>query len=412
MSGPSPTERPLLGLTMIVKDEAPCIRKTIDSTKGVVDVWTILDTGSTDGTQQVVRGASSDAAYGALHEEPFVDYATSRNRALELHESGAGPAVFALSLSADETLVGGEALRAFLEERRDAPDGAYCIEMRSGDKRWFYPRVLRVGAGWKYVGEVHEVPRGPNGETHGPLVPGVSIIYAATDPERHKRRVTDFDLPRLLLAAEDATRPIEERAQAIWFLGQTYEEIAQATERTSGGPWISLKLAAMSYYWRRSEIGHEDVLKSHYAIFRYLAVGASVGFWTLDELLVKLSAVVDMEPDLAEARYLLAAYAAKKDPREGLFFAEEAARVSREALEAPPLQFPADTRLEWLSLEIAANCAKEIGRGDYAKVLAERAIIAGGPRDRFQAFINYVPPPPECRAEVDPVPAEPQVAEL
>jgi hypothetical protein len=47
------TVRGLLGLVMIVKNEAHGIRETLESFKPFIDRWTILDTGSTDGTQRI-----------------------------------------------------------------------------------------------------------------------------------------------------------------------------------------------------------------------------------------------------------------------------------------------------------------------------------------------------------------------
>ena len=40
-----------LGLVMIVKDEVATINITLGSMRGHIDEWTIVDTGSTDGTQ-------------------------------------------------------------------------------------------------------------------------------------------------------------------------------------------------------------------------------------------------------------------------------------------------------------------------------------------------------------------------
>ena len=40
-----------LGLVMIVKDEAATIQTTLASMRDHIDDWTIVDTGSTDGTQ-------------------------------------------------------------------------------------------------------------------------------------------------------------------------------------------------------------------------------------------------------------------------------------------------------------------------------------------------------------------------
>ena len=40
-------------LNMIVKNEQPVIRRCLASVKEMIDYWVIVDTGSTDGTQDL-----------------------------------------------------------------------------------------------------------------------------------------------------------------------------------------------------------------------------------------------------------------------------------------------------------------------------------------------------------------------
>ena len=46
-----------LGLVMIVKDEVQSINVTLASARPHIDYWTMVDTGSTDGTQAMVQEA-------------------------------------------------------------------------------------------------------------------------------------------------------------------------------------------------------------------------------------------------------------------------------------------------------------------------------------------------------------------
>src|SRR4051795_4841354 len=103
--------RDLLTLSMIVKDEELTLPRTLASVKAHIDRFVILDTGSTDGTREVIRRELAGVP-GEIFEEPFVDFSTSRNRALEL----CGEATeFVMWLDADDELVNGRALVSFLE---------------------------------------------------------------------------------------------------------------------------------------------------------------------------------------------------------------------------------------------------------------------------------------------------------
>lgn len=393
--------RPLLSFVAIVKDEAANIRKTLESVRPFVDSWAVLDTGSVDDTPGIVCEAMRTVP-GAFGEEPFVDFATTRNRVLAIDSvapvHGGDPALFSIMLSGDETLEGGAELRAFLETKRDAKDGAYQVELRAVHanlvQSWTYPRVLRTGAGWRYVGKVHEIPVGPNGETTGPLIPGVRIVHALSDPERRTKRIREFDLPTLTEMVADESYSLAERAKAIFFLAQTHTTLAAHCNRQeAGGPWLSHQMNAMALYWRcgqlmeASESPAHDHDKAMYSYFFYYHIADNIGLYTSQELLPRLEILAEAAPRLPEARFLLAKHAATLDVRQGLFLAEEAARVA-EAARAAPSYLPTDSRVEWMSLSIAAACAREMKAEQRMHELAARGVEVGGPVEVFQEFLG------------------------
>ena len=64
-------------LNMIVKDEAHIIQRCLASVKPLIDSWLIVDTGSTDGTQTVIREILHDVP-GEIVERPWVNFAHNR----------------------------------------------------------------------------------------------------------------------------------------------------------------------------------------------------------------------------------------------------------------------------------------------------------------------------------------------
>jgi glycosyltransferase involved in cell wall biosynthesis len=78
--------RPTMCLCMIVKNESAVIERCLASVRGLVDHWVVSDTGSTDGTPELVR-AALDGIPGELHREPWVDF--GHNRSLNIrHAAG------------------------------------------------------------------------------------------------------------------------------------------------------------------------------------------------------------------------------------------------------------------------------------------------------------------------------------
>ena len=407
--------RPLLAVVAILKNEAASIRALLESVKGVADHYTILDTGSTDHTQdQIARFvAENPLTYGVspeqttyyrnaclVVEEPFIsfdgisdrkiiDFAATRNRALELEAVRDDAAVFTLFLSGDETLENGAELRAFLEAHRDAPEGAYRVMIRKGTARWQYPRVLRVDAGWRYRFPIHEMPFSPSGTTEGPLIPGPEVVYHSGDQPRLFERMKTVDIPVLTVLADKPLLTHEDhmsRARALLHLAQTHENLALEHNDEPGSAKVSHLMAAMAFYWRRADL-EGDPDEKHYALFRYFDIAGKLGFvYTSSELCSRLQMLAEMDPRRPEVRYLLAVHASQMDVTKGGAFALEAVRVARDAKAKPPA-FSTDSRVEWLALQIAAECAKKLKKGTQAKAFAEAGIAAGGPAEMFAEYL-------------------------
>jgi glycosyltransferase involved in cell wall biosynthesis len=152
-------------LVMIVKNSGEILRKTLRSAKPHIQRYTILDTGSTDNTMDIIREEFKDVP-GKLHEEPFVDFSTSRNRAFDLAEQQGAGCDFFLVLDDSYELFGGERLRQIL-----ATTQADTLSLRIGElhhtvlESYYYNvRLTRCNKGWRYVGKVHECIPDPHTE--------------------------------------------------------------------------------------------------------------------------------------------------------------------------------------------------------------------------------------------------------
>jgi glycosyltransferase involved in cell wall biosynthesis len=399
--------RPLLALVAILKNEERSVAALLDSVKGVVDRVTILDTGSTDATWAILasRLATPEGQH-LIVQEPFVpyrpllaatpsrhviDFAATRNRVLELEETREYPSVFCLMLSGDEVLHNGAELRAFLETQRDTTTDAFCITMMKDSSSWPFPRVLRTGGGRRYQFPIHETPVGKNGETGGPLVPGVFIKYDAPDQERMRKRLKEVDLPLLEFIAAQPVVTHEDhaaRARALLFLAQTHENIAlEYDAKDPGMPWLTHQYAAMSYYWRRAELAGDPV-DANYSLLHYYDIASRVGhIYTHAEFISRLVVLATMDPDRPEVRYKIAMHASQVDMRQAVHYAMEAAKVAK-AAKGKTLPFSTDSRIEWLSLQIAAEASQKLKMTAQAKKCAQDGIAAGGPKEAFEEYLS------------------------
>ncbi|PKW09738.1 Glycosyltransferase involved in cell wall bisynthesis [Streptomyces sp. 1222.5] len=139
--------KPTVCLNMIVKDEAPVIRRCLESVRPLIDTWVIVDTGSTDGTQDIIRDVYRDLP-GELHERSWKGYDGSRTEAIELARDRAE---FLFFIDADDVME--------MEPGFRMPDltlDAYRVDIHYGSSVYWRPALVSTRLPWRYVGVLHE----------------------------------------------------------------------------------------------------------------------------------------------------------------------------------------------------------------------------------------------------------------
>jgi len=91
-------------LCMIVKNESKVIERCLASVIPMIDYWVIVDTGSTDGTQDKIKKFFDNVGIkGELHQSEWVDFGTNRSEALSFAQKT--DTDYALMIDSDEVLV-------------------------------------------------------------------------------------------------------------------------------------------------------------------------------------------------------------------------------------------------------------------------------------------------------------------
>lgn len=342
---------------MIVKNEAERIRETLESVKTAIDSWCILDTGSTDGTQDIIRDVFKDIV-GQLHEEPiityadtgFIDFAATRNRGLELAGTDEP---FLLLLNGDDTLQNGDALKEFCKANLNGQHGGYYIKI-VGCPRGEYDssRLMRTSVKWRYSLPTHEVLHGEG--LVGGRVP-VAQIYHVEDP--WEKRISLWERDAKILESWLKNNPTDTRA--IFYLAQTFECLGNHKK-------------ALQYYKQRIPFGgwEEEVYEA------YRRVAQCMGH--LGEPWEKVQqAFLDTHASLPrriEPIFQIAEYWFKKDNHAlAYLFASRGLDVPLPTNDA----FFVDREMyEWRLADIVATSAFYIGEKKVGRKAAHKAFTA------------------------------------
>lgn len=208
----------LIHLCIMVKNGGPQFEDMLLKNMHLIDRWTILDTGSTDDTVEIINRILLGKKRGQLFEEPFINFRDSRNRLLELVGE---ECKFTLML--DDTYVIEGDLRGFLNEvRGDQIADSFTLYIKSDDVEYGSNRVLKSARQLKYKYKIHEVIQPENNMNVVIPKPRANILDCRFDyMENRTMDRKQLDLKLLFEELEDDPN----NSRTHYYLAQTYNLI-------------------------------------------------------------------------------------------------------------------------------------------------------------------------------------------
>lgn len=350
-------------LSMIVKNEAHVIERCLRSLKPYIHAWAISDTGSSDGTQDLIRKFMADVP-GELIERPWVDFATNRNEALELAKKHGD---YALIIDADEVI---EADRDFRWGALDAP--GYLLELIYGELRYRRVALPRLNADWTWRGVLHEALVSPYA-AQAQYLPGLRIRVFTDGARSQQSQVEKFSrdaevLRRALIDEPGNARYAFYLAQSLRDAGRPEEALAAYERRVTMGGW------AEEVYFSRLQIA---VLKE-----RRAAPYAEIVAAYLD--------AYDFRPIRAEAPCELARYLRLQQRYAA---AREFARIACALPKPDDVLFIDQTVYDWRARdELAVSaywCGDRALSARLCRELLADARLPPGERERVQKNLDF-----------------------
>jgi tetratricopeptide (TPR) repeat protein len=256
---------------MIVKNEAEVIERCLTSVRDLIDHWVISDTGSTDGTQELIRKVLEGIS-GELYEEDWVNF--GHNRTLNIQHAF-GKSDYLLLIDADMVVRQEGALP-------DLTADSYLLR-HAGGVEYRIKRLVRGDFKWRYEGATHEYLTCDD-QDRAVNLDALVIEHFADGGSRADKFTRDA---RLL--QEELDRD-PDNARAVFYLAQTMRDLGEIQR-------------AIDLYDQRARMGGwaEEV---YYALFQVGVLKADAGDWpgAMDALLRSW----DARPQRLEACYELA----------------------------------------------------------------------------------------------------------
>jgi glycosyltransferase involved in cell wall biosynthesis len=211
--------KPKIALCMIVKNESHIIHECLNSVYKHIDYWVVSDTGSTDGTQDIIKNFFQEKGIpGELHQDEWKNFGHNRSVALRHCD---GKAEYAWMIDADDVFEGN-----FTLPDNTTIDG-FVIRMGRPEFSWWRTQIFKVDSKWEYKGVLHEYPSCPKEQPILAKLEGNYFLNARTLGARNVG----------ISAVEKYTRDAEVLEQALveeptntryqFYLGQSYFDSQQ-----------------------------------------------------------------------------------------------------------------------------------------------------------------------------------------
>ena len=354
-----------LCLNMIVKNETAVLPRCLASVRPFIHYWVIVDTGSTDGTQDLLRRELAGIP-GELHERPWKDFGTNRTEALELARNKAD---YILIMDADEVL---EVPPGFQMPALSAD--MYMIPHRHGlspELGWHLGTLVKASLPWWYRGVLHEVID-CRAEYKSEPLDGV-VVWGHFDSARNTDPIAKYRRDAEVLEKALETEP--DNARYVFYFAQSLKDSNQL-ER------------AVEAYERRVALGGwgEEV---YYSLLMVASLGGRLG-WDWSRQLDAYLRAYNGRPTRAEALcYCATHYRSTQEWALAELFAGAAASIPR----PPDVLFIDESVYAWRALDELSIAAYYTGKRRESRALTvrllEENLMPPEERPRIEANLNF-----------------------
>lgn len=244
-------------LTMIVKNEAKNMTRLLDSIKSVVDMISIVDTGSTDNTEEVILNwGEKHKIPTTVHHEKFQNFSYNRTHSVKAAKQAYPNADYFLLSDADfvwKVDVGHKFDKVLLVDHK------YLIEQYNKSLSYWNVRLLSSKVEWFCRGATHEYwMEGKQGDYDGEVRTAKIKTLAIDDREDGGAKADKFERDERLLReglADPTTEPdLKTRykfylAQTLKDMGRYKESIEWYQQRVEDKGWLE------EVYYSKFQIG-------------------------------------------------------------------------------------------------------------------------------------------------------------
>ena len=235
-----------ISLSIIVKNEANVIERMLNTVWPILDYYVVIDTGSTDGTQEIIRKFfESKGIPGEVIDHPWKNFEDARNTALNAVK---GKADFGFWIDADEQLIIDPKFNVqSFKSNLSTFDGAN-VKVLYGGQNYYRMQFFSTKGNWRWYGPVHEVLVSDDPMRVGEAEGLIALVTPDGNSWTSENQTQKYEGHAKILLDYVESDPKKD-PRWVFYLAQSYRDANTDENRKKSLEWYQKRATMMNGFW-------------------------------------------------------------------------------------------------------------------------------------------------------------------
>jgi glycosyltransferase involved in cell wall biosynthesis len=237
---------PTIGLSIIVKNEAKVIERMLKSVAPILDYYCVVDTGSTDGTQEIVTKFFEERGIpGEVIQHEWKNFEDARNTA---REAVKGKCDFGFWIDADEELILDSSFNLTRFKFSLIGFQGGNVKVSYGAQNYFRMQFFATDHPWRWYGPVHEVLVSDEPH-HATVAEGMITLVRPDGNSWTAETVQQKYEGHARILEEYVENDPKQDPRWVFYLAQSYRDAGTPENHEKSLKWYEKRATMMNGFW-------------------------------------------------------------------------------------------------------------------------------------------------------------------